>query len=163
MENSNRDFVTLSSEVEQLKKYLDLEHLRFQDKFDFEIFVDEKIDSETTFIPNMIIQPHLENAIWHGLRYLDHKGLLQLKFLLQGKKLAVIIDDNGIGLAKSAALKTFNQKVHISRGVNNTNERIALLNDLYKKEITFAISEKKLPKIGTIVEINFPLMDRISR
>jgi two-component system, sensor histidine kinase YesM len=172
MENSNRDFVTLSNEVEQLKKYLDLEHLRFQDKFDFEIIVDEKLDAETTFIPNMIIQPHLENAIWHGLRYLDHKGLLQLKFRLQNKKLVVIIDDNGIGLAKSAALKTFNQKAHISRGVNNTNERIALLNDLYKKEITFTISEKKLPdsslhgelakQTGTIVEINFPLMDSVS-
>ena len=161
MENSNRDFVTLSSEVEQLKKYLDLEHLRFQDKFDFKIIVDEKIDSETTFIPNMIIQPHLENAIWHGLRYLENKGLLLLKFELQNKKLAVIIDDNGIGLAKSQELKTINQKVHISRGMNNTNERIALLNDLYRKEITFHISEKKFPQTGTIIEINFPLMDKM--
>lgn len=161
MENSNRDFVTLSSEIEQLKKYLDLEHLRFQDKFDFKIIIDEKIDAETTFIPNMIIQPHLENAIWHGLRYLETKGLLQLKFQLQNKKLAVIIDDNGIGLTKSQELKTFNQKIHISRGMNNTNERIALLNDLYKKEIAFRINEKKLPNTGTIVEISFPLIDKI--
>ena len=161
MENSNRDFVTLSSEIEQLKKYLDLEHLRFQDKFDFEIIIDEKIDSETTFIPNMIIQPHLENAIWHGLRYLENKGLLLLKFELQNKKLIVIIDDNGIGLAKSQELKTINQKVHISRGMNNTNERIALLNDLYKKEITFHISEKEFPESGTIVKISFPLMDKM--
>jgi two-component system, sensor histidine kinase YesM len=162
MENSNRDFVTLSSEVEQLKKYLDLEHLRFEDKFDFEIIVDPKIDTETTFIPNMIIQPHLENAIWHGLRYLENKGLLLLKFQLVDKKLAVIITDNGIGLTKSKDLKTINQKVHISRGLNNTNERIALLNDLYKKEITFQIKEKNLPETGTIVEINFPLMNSIS-
>ena len=161
MENSNRDFVTLSSEVEQLKKYLELEHLRFQDKFDFEIIIDDQIDSETTFIPNMIIQPHLENAIWHGLRYLENKGLLLLKFQIQNKKLTVIIEDNGIGLAKSQELKTINQKVHISRGMNNTNERIALLNDLYKKEITFQISEKILPETGTIVKISFPLMDKI--
>lgn len=161
MENSNRDFVTLSSEVEQLKKYLDLEHLRFQDKFDFEIIVDDKIDPETTFIPNMIIQPHLENAIWHGLRYLESKGLLQLKFEIHNKNLVVIIDDNGIGLAKSSALKTINQKVHISRGMNNTNERIALLNDLYKKEIKFDIQEKKQPKSGTIVSISFPLIHKI--
>ena len=161
MENSNRDFVTLSSEVEQLKKYLELEHLRFQDKFDFEIIIDEQIDSETTFIPNMIIQPHLENAIWHGLRYLENKGLLLLKFQIQNKKLTLIIEDNGIGLAKSQELKTINQKVHISRGMNNTNERIALLNDLYKKEITFQISEKILPETGTIVKISFPLIDKI--
>ncbi|WP_310557229.1 histidine kinase [Flavobacterium sp.] len=161
MENSNRDFVTLSSEIEQLKKYLDLEHLRFQDQFNFEIIIDENLDTETTLVPNMIVQPHLENAIWHGLRYIEKKGLLLLKFQVNRGKLAVIVDDNGIGLTKSQELKTFNQKAHISRGMNNTNERIALLNDLYKKEITFTISEKKLPETGTIVEINFPLMDKI--
>jgi two-component system sensor histidine kinase YesM len=161
MENSNRDFVTLNNEIEQLKKYLDLEHLRFQDKFDFTIFVDENLDTETTLVPNMIIQPHLENAIWHGLRYLDKKGLLQLRFLLKEGKIAVIIDDNGIGLTKSAELKTRNQKVHESRGLTNTKERIALLNDLYKKEISFQINEKTTPDIGTIVTISFPLIDKI--
>jgi two-component system, sensor histidine kinase YesM len=161
MENSNSDFVTIGNEVEQLKKYLDLEHLRFANKFDFNIIVDPNIDVETTFIPNMIIQPHLENAIWHGLRYLENKGLLLLKFELKKSKIAVIIDDNGIGLTKSKELKTINQKVHISRGVNNTQERIALLNDLYKKEITFQINEKTSPQTGTIVEINFPLIDKI--
>jgi two-component system, sensor histidine kinase YesM len=161
MENSNKDFVTLSNEIEQLKKYLDLEHLRFEDKFDFEILVDEKLDTETTFVPNMIIQPHLENAIWHGLRYLEDKGFLRLKFGLQDKNVVVMIDDNGIGLIKSSELKTINQKVHLSRGMTNTRERIALLNDLYKKEISFDIREKIAPETGTIVTINFPLMDKI--
>lgn len=161
MENSNKDFVTLSNEVEQLKKYLDLEHLRFQDKFDFEILVDENLDSETTFIPNMIIQPHLENAIWHGLRYLENKGFLSLKFILYDKKVKVIIDDNGIGLTKSQELKTFNQMVHKSVGLDNTKQRISLLNDLYKTEITFEIKEKIMPKTGTIIEIVFPLIDKI--
>jgi two-component system, sensor histidine kinase YesM len=162
MENSNKDFITLNNEIEQLKKYLDLEHMRFQDKFDFEIIIDETLDTETILIPNMIIQPHLENSIWHGLRYLENKGHLKLKFLLSNGKVSVIIDDNGIGLSKSAALKTLNQKVHVSRGMTNTNERIALLNDLYKKQISFQISEKTLPETGTIVEINFPLIDKIS-
>ncbi len=162
MENSNKDFVTLSNEVEQLKKYLDLEYLRFQDKFDFEITVDENLDTETTLIPNMIIQPHLENAIWHGLRYLENKGFLSLKFTLNDKKVKVIIDDNGIGLSKSQELKTFNQMAHKSVGLDNTKQRISLLNDLYKTEITFEINEKIMPKTGTIVEIIFPLIDRIS-
>ncbi len=161
MENSNKDFVTLSNEVEQLKKYLDLEHLRFQDKFDFEIVVEENLDSETTFIPNMIIQPHLENAIWHGLRYLENKGFLSLKFELNNKKIIVIIDDNGIGLSKSQELKTLNQMVHKSVGLDNTKQRISLLNDLYKTEISFTIQEKKYPNSGTIVEIIFPLIDKI--
>jgi two-component system, sensor histidine kinase YesM len=161
MENSNKDFISLDKEVEQLKKYLDLEHLRFQDKFDFEIVVDDSLDAERVFIPNMIIQPNLENAIWHGLRYLETKGFLSLRFEFKNKKINVFIEDNGIGLAKSRELKTTNQKIYESRGLNNTKERIDLLNELYKKDISFTISEKELPETGTIVQIVFPLIDKI--
>jgi lipopolysaccharide biosynthesis regulator YciM/anti-sigma regulatory factor (Ser/Thr protein kinase) len=161
MENSNKDFVTLSNEMEQLKKYLDLEHLRFHDKFDYQIIADENLDIETTFVPNMIVQPHLENAIWHGLRYRETKGLLLLKFTFKRGKIGIIIDDNGIGLTKSQELKTQNQKVHQSRGLTNTKERINLLNELYKTNITFNISEKITPETGTLVEINFPLIDKL--
>jgi two-component system sensor histidine kinase YesM len=161
MENSNKDFITLDKEIEQLKKYLDLEHLRFQDKFDFKISVDDALDTETVLIPNMIIQPHLENAIWHGLRYLDKKGFLNLNFEFVAEKVVVIIEDDGIGLTKSRELKTNNQKAHESRGLSNTKERIGLLNELYKKNISFEIIEKRMPKTGTIVRIVFPLIDKI--
>src|SRR6218665_709318 len=161
MENSNRDFVSLSTEIEQLKKYLDLEHLRFHDKFDFKIEVDENLDTDSVFVPNMIIQPHLENAIWHGLRYKENKGLLLLKFELKNNKIFAVIDDNGIGLTKSSELKTQNQKVHQSRGVTNTKERIALLNDLYKMNISFQIKEKERPQTGTLIEIIFPHINRM--
>jgi two-component system sensor histidine kinase YesM len=161
MENSNKDFITLDNELEQLKKYLELEHLRFQDKFDFKISVDPELDAERTMVPNMIMQPHLENAIWHGLRYLDAKGLLQLQVQLTNGKVVIRIDDNGIGLTKSEELKTSNQKVHESRGMSNTKERIGLLNELYKKNITFQIFEKAFPETGTVVEIVFPLIDKI--
>ena len=160
MENSNKDFISLSSEIEQLKKYLDLEHLRFQDKFDYEITVDENLDTETTFVPNMLIQPHLENAIWHGLRYRETKGLLQLRFGIKNNKISVLIDDDGIGLTKSAELKTRNQKVHQSRGLTNTKERIGLLNELYKTNIAFSITEKNSGTTGTLVEITFPILDK---
>lgn len=160
MENSNKDFISLSSEIEQLKKYLDLEHLRFQDKFDYEITVDENLDTETTFVPNMLIQPHLENAIWHGLRYRETKGLLQLRFGIKNNKISVVIDDDGIGLTKSAELKTRNQKVHQSRGLTNTKERISLLNELYKANIAFSITEKNSGTTGTLVEITFPILDK---
>ena len=161
MENSNKDFITLDKEMEQLKKYLDLEHLRFQDKFDFEISIDKALDSEATLVPNMIIQPHLENAIWHGLRYLDKKGFLHLNVQFVDGKVVVNIDDNGIGMTKSQELKTTNQKVHESRGVSNTKERIGLLNELYKKNISFGITEKEMPQTGTIVKIIFPLIDTL--
>ena len=160
MENSNKDFVTLGNEIENLTKYLELEHLRFKDKFDFEIKVDEKLDYETIWIPNMIIQPHLENAIWHGLRYKEEKGLLKMIFSLEGKNIHITIDDNGIGPTKSGELKTHNQKAHESRGLTNTKERMTLLNELYKTKITFSMTEKQLPETGTIVQITFPLINK---
>lgn len=161
MENSNKDFVTLNNEVEQLKKYLDLEHLRFNEKFDYEISIDEALDGDAVLVPNMLLQPHLENAIWHGLRYKEGKGFLKLDFKLKNNMVKVIVDDNGIGLTKSKELKTTNQKVHESRGMTNTRERISLLNELYKKNISLKISEKENPETGTRIEISFPLIDRI--
>ena len=109
----------------------------------------------------MILQPHLENAIWHGLRYLDKKGFLSLRFDFKNGKIIVTIEDNGIGLTKSHELKTTNQKIYESRGLNNTKERIALLNELYKKGIAFEIVEKEGLESGTMVQIVFPLIDKI--
>lgn len=161
MENSNKDFVSLTNEISQLKKYLDLEHLRFQDQFDYEISVDENLDTDAIFIPNMIIQPHLENAIWHGLRYLEHKGRLLLNFKSENNKIVILIDDDGIGLTRSKELKTVNQKVHESRGLTNTKERIHLLNELYKHSISFEITEKKAPESGTVVRIELPIINKV--
>ncbi|OFY87929.1 MAG: regulator of cell autolysis [Bacteroidetes bacterium RIFCSPLOWO2_12_FULL_35_15] len=159
MENSNKDFISLSNEIELIKKYLDLEHLRFKEKFDYQLIIDEKIDTETTLVPNMIIQPQLENAIWHGLRYKEEKGILEIKFSLEDKNICIEISDDGIGLKKSKELKTLNQKSHESRGLNNTLERIKLLNQLYHKNIQLKISEKtEKGSSGTIVKILFPLI-----
>ncbi len=160
MENSNKDFVTLGNEIENLTKYLELEHLRFKDKFDFEINVDENLDPETIWVPNMIAQPHLENAIWHGLRYKEEKGLLKMNVTLDGKRMLITIDDNGIGPTKSAELKTHNQKAHQSRGLTNTKERMTLLNQLYKIKMDFTVTEKDSPETGTIVRITFPIIHK---
>jgi len=138
-----------------------LEHLRFQDKFDYEIVVDETLDPETIWIPNMLLQPHLENAIWHGLRYKDEKGSLKISFLKENKRIKVCIEDDGIGIEKSKTLKTQNQKIHISRGLNNVKERIQLLNDLYKQKIQLEI-QTGTKGIGTKVELYFLLWNSIS-
>lgn len=160
MENSNKDFVTLTTEVDNLKKYLELEHLRFKDKFDYKINVDEKLDPDNVHVPNMIIQPHLENAIWHGLRYLEDKGFLALNFKLEGKNIIITVEDNGIGLKKSNELKTHNQKEHESRGLTNTKERMQLLNELHKTKMSFSIDEKQPPATGTIVKIIVPIIHK---
>jgi two-component system, sensor histidine kinase YesM len=155
MEHSNKDFVRLSEELEMVRKYLELEKQRFAQKFDYEILVNENIDPDAIEIPNMLIQPNLENAIWHGLRYLDHKGLLQLKIEKTGTQIRVIILDNGIGITKSLELKTRNQQVHKSRGMQNTHERIALLNQLYHRNIRLHMRELDAPETGTEVQLIF--------
>jgi len=157
MENSNKDFIPLSVEIDQLKEYLELEHMRFRDKFTYCIDIDSSLDADAISVPNMIIQPQLENAIWHGLRYKEGEGLLTLSFMRKDDIICIRIEDDGIGLTKSKELKTKHQKAHTSRGLTNTRERIALLNNLYDTNITMEIKEKYEEKSGVIVTICFPL------
>ncbi len=161
MENSNKDFIPLSTEIEQMKEYLDLEHMRFHDKFSYSINVDKSLDTDTILVPNMLIQPQLENAIWHGLRYKEEKGMLELNI---GKNkenyLIIIIEDNGIGLQKSQELKTLHQKVHQSRGLTNTQERIHLLNTLYNSKINIDIEDKSGNETGVKVTIKLPVINK---
>jgi hypothetical protein len=153
MENSNKDFVPLSVELAQVKEYLQLENMRFADKFTYDIEVDEALDTDAVMIPNMLIQPQLENAVWHGLRYKEEKGHLLLKICKQQTHLSVLIIDNGIGIQQSETWKTPRQKEHTSRGLTNTYERIELLNKLYHTNIRLTIKERKGEETGVIVEI----------
>lgn len=160
LENSNKDFTPLTTELEQLKEYLELEHMRFQDKFTYQIRIDESLDMEAILIPNMLIQPQLENAIWHGLRYKENSGLLTLTIRKKASSLSVVIEDNGIGLTKSRELKTKHQREHHSRGLTNTYERIHLLNSLYNCHITIDITEKTGNESGVIVTFHFPIQHK---
>lgn len=161
MENSNKDFISLSNELEHLKEYLELEHLRFRDKFYYEIHLDTSIDSDAVYIPNMLIQPQLENAIWHGLRYKESMGKLTLRISKGKDGLFIMIEDDGIGLKKSKELKTRHQRQHNSRGLTNTQERMSLLNQLYHIHITMEINDKKdKENIGVIVIFRFPFIDK---
>ena len=78
LENSEEDFIPLSKEIELLQKYTKLEHFRFQDKFDYDILVDDAIPTNQFKIPPMLLQPYIENAVWHGLRYKKEKGFLTI-------------------------------------------------------------------------------------
>ena len=160
MENSNKDFISLTTEMEQMKEYLDLEYLRFHDKFQYRIEIEDDIDSDATMIPNMLIQPQLENAIWHGLRYKEGIGLLTLKVLQENNRLYAIVEDNGIGLTRSRELKTKHQREHNSRGLTNTYERINLLNSLYNTNISIDVKEKEEDETGVIVTLRFPLINK---
>jgi LytS/YehU family sensor histidine kinase len=159
MEVSSKDFIPLDRELDLLRKYLELEHLRFGQHFDFEIKIDENIQTEDFAIPGFLIQPHLENAIWHGLRYRKSKGKLTLSMQREGKQLRVSIEDNGIGIEESKKLKTENQKSHKSRGFSNMEERIGLLNGLYGFKIVLDVKSPINAEGGTVVAYLLPLKE----
>ncbi|MBD3906551.1 histidine kinase [Chryseobacterium sp. C-2] len=151
MENSTEDFIPFQQELDLLQNYLALEKTRFADKFDYEIEVDESLNTQSLKVPGMLIQPFLENAIWHGLRYRTEKGFLSLKFEKNNDSLNIFIEDNGIGIEESKKQKTEHQKTREGRGMKNTLERIRLLNDLYKKNIVCKVEDSEN---GVFVQIS---------
>lgn len=156
MENSTEDFIPFQQELDLLQNYLALEKTRFADKFDYEIEVDENLNTQSLKVPGMLIQPFLENAIWHGLRYRTEKGFLSLKFEKNNDSLNIFIEDNGIGIEESKKQKTEHQKSRKGRGMKNTLERITLLNDLYKKDILCSVKDSEN---GVFVEISYKLIN----
>lgn len=142
LENSEEDFIPLEKEIELLRLYVQLEHFRFQDKFEYTVEVDPEIDINEYMIPPMLLQPYVENAVWHGLRYKTEKGLLSIRFQKEtSESIEIIITDDGIGRKKSKELKTQNQKLQKSRGMGNIKKRIAILNKMYKDKVDVFISD----------------------
>lgn len=159
MENSTEDFIPFQQELDLLQNYLALEKTRFSDKFDYEIEVDESLNTQSLKVPGMLVQPFLENAIWHGLRYRTTKGFLKLHFEKENQYLKITVEDNGIGIEESKKQKTEHQKTRKGRGMKNTLERIALLNDLYHQEIQCNITDKQDVQ-GVFVEIRYKLVNK---
>jgi two-component system LytT family sensor kinase len=164
MENSQLDFVPLAGEINILELYLGLEHFRFREKFEYTFTVDENIDKDAFEIPPMLIQPYIENAVWHGLRYKEEKGVLNVSFhLLENNQIKVIIEDDGVGRKKSAKLKTVNQKTGSSTGIKNTVNRIAIINDIYKKNIVITIEDLYPAKEDSGTRVTIVLPEKITK
>ena len=152
LENSEEDFIPLSKELELLELYVKLEHSRFPDKFDYEVNIPESVAVNSFEIPPMLLQPYIENAIWHGLRYKKEKGFLKINVSqLTEELLQIEIIDNGIGRKKSTTLKTENQKKQKSKGMGNIKKRVAILNDMYKNKVDVSISNLLEDETGTKV------------
>ena len=142
LENSEKDFIPLEKEIELLELYTKLEHFRFQDKFDYNIEVDENINIEDFVIPPMLLQPYIENAVWHGLRYKKTKGRLDINIVkMEEDEIAITITDDGIGREKSKALKTDNQQKQSSQGMSNIKKRVEILNNMYKDKVDVVVED----------------------
>jgi LytS/YehU family sensor histidine kinase len=161
LDNSEQTFISISSKIELLKLYVDLEALRLNNSFTATFLVDPNLD-QSILIPTLLIQPHIENAIWHGLQAKQGEKILLISFMqLNDETIQVIIEDNGLG--RKAALEIKNRKInlHQSKGTKISEDRIALLNKLFgaspKIEIIDLLNENNLA-CGTKVIINLPII-----
>ena len=154
LENSDEDFIPLTKEIELIELYVKLEHNRFKDKFVYHVFIDSNIDLEKFNIPPMLLQPYIENAIWHGLRYKEEMGELLISMeVYDHETIRIVIQDDGIGRKKSKELKTENQLKRKSKGMITIKNRIAILNDMYKEKITVNVTDVFENAEGTKVEL----------
>jgi ligand-binding sensor domain-containing protein len=160
LNNSEKSLVTLREELDAMRLYIELEQMRFQNTFQYEINVGEEIDPDFEQIPTMLIQPYVENAILHGLNPKGERGLLKLEIRLAGGVMICSIMDNGIGREKSAEMKRNSAKEHKSMGMDITKQRLQILNSVNNSNLSVRISdlrdEKGLPA-GTKVDIFIPI------
>ena len=154
LENSGEDFIPLIKEIEILELYLKLEHSRFKDKFEYLLKIDESIRLEKLSIPPMLIQPYIENAVWHGLRYKAEKGFLEIEFKNTDQNIEIVISDNGIGRKRSMELKTENQKIIKSTGLKNIANIINIIREIYHFKLDVIVLDL-IPETGegTVVKL----------
>lgn len=161
LDNSLRTKISLEQEVDMLTSYIQMEELRFDHGFNFEIVLNENIAPANLFIPGMIIQPFVENAIIHGLMHKKEKGLLQVHFSLSGQQLICTVEDNGIGRAKSAEINAKKSTNHQSQGTAIAINRLRLLSDVKKgiiNDVTFVDLYDDGHEAGLKVIIKLPLL-----
>lgn len=160
LQNSQRDFISLDTELDMLKLYLDLEALRFKDTFHYEIIVDENLDEEEVMVPSLLVQPFAENAIWHGLLNKTGSKRLTITFTNTDDCLTCYVQDNGIGREKAAALKSEQVDIlgHESKGMDIVKERLGLLEQRTGKKSGIMITDlyDGAEPAGTLVEIKIP-------
>jgi len=144
--NSKEEEVSLDDEIKFLEAYIKLEQQRLKNSFEFEIKVDEKINTEDTLIPPSVLQPFIENSIWHGLSEKEN-GHLMVTFIKKQDNLLCIIDDNGLGIKPK-------KNNHESVGIGNAQDRLSLVNSLKGTDAKIELIEKNE---GVRVEIQLPL------
>lgn len=161
LENSRKDLVSLEDEMSTLRHYLDLQKVRFDNRFDYKLTANVAEATDELMIPPMFAQPFIENSLEHGIVDRDD-GLIEITFEQIGEKLKFMVSDNGIGLTKSLSMKK--KDVHESMATKITKDRIELLRKQLKKNITFNIKDRfndTSEVIGTQVIFELPIDYRL--
>ncbi len=158
LENADKPFIPLCKEIDFLKLYLSLETLRVPE-LQYSIFTDPVLNTDEILIPNMILQPYVENAIWHGLSYKEGDKQLQIRINRVNGIVQYEIEDNGVGRKKSEEMKSLFRKQNQSKGMELLNKRFKLLSAEYNSKIQTSITDviKDNEVAGTLVILQVPV------
>jgi sensor histidine kinase YesM len=163
LEYSTEEFITLKEELQVLSLYVQIEQLRFRDEFGFIIKVDESLNDEELIVPPLIVQPFLENAIWHGLMQKQGEKKIELFVEDAGNKLKIVLRDNGIGRDEASRNNVGKQKENRSMAIDLTRQRIEMLEEKDKKGDKVTIidlyDDSRAPK-GTEVRLLIPKIQK---
>lgn len=152
--------ITIDDEAERLRDYLSLEQLRMENRFEFQLEVDPSLENEEILIPSMIIQPFVENAIWHGISSITEKGQIRISFHNQSEKeIRVLVEDNGVGI-RQASLTPEKTGNHLHMGVEMTRKRLDILAKKYGVNAKLSWTDKSPGKSnpGTVVTLVIPVI-----
>jgi tetratricopeptide (TPR) repeat protein len=161
LENSQYTSVPLRDELDALNLYLELEMIRFKDKFEYEINIDDEIDTLLYKVPTMLIQPYVENSISHGLMPNENKGHVKIDLKLEHEYILCTIEDNGIGREAALEKKKKSDGNHNSLGTQIVSSRLDLVNSLYGTTLKTTYTDLRNENgeaSGTRVEIQIPIL-----
>lgn len=155
LENSEKKEVSLTGDLKALELYIQLESLRLNNKFTYKIKVDDDIDKETAMIPPLILQPFVENSIWHGIAKKEGEGNIFINIRKDGEMMNCVVEDNGIGRQVSGEITSLKDSTgKRSLGMKLTKERIDIINKTKKVNATVKLTDLTP---GTRVEVRLPL------
>ena len=160
LDQSSQSLVSLRNTIDYLERYMEMENIR-NSLFTHQITTDENLDADETLVPPMLIQPFIENAIWHGISASKKNIHVTIHFKKENEKLICTIDDNGMGIGQSQKNKPNNTNRHKAVGIINIKNRVKLLNEKYDLRARINIVDKKdIPgctEKGTLVTLELPL------
>lgn len=161
LDNSRSDLVSLRDEMEALRLYVELEAMRFVGRFSYKINISPELDTSSIEVPPMLVQPYVENAIWHGLMHKESDDChLEVRAFPREGRLCIVVEDNGIGREMAKQLKSKSATLHKSHGMKVTAERIGIINQIYEAKATVEIEDLKDEQgeaAGTRVSLFLPL------
>lgn len=143
LESSNEEYILLNKELITLENYLELQKLRFENRFNYIIETTPDLNTETVLIPPMLTQPFIENALEHGLQNADNEGFIKIAFGFSEKHVTIEVQDNGIGRERAAVIKKESKILHRSMAMEISKERLSILNKGHKRKITLDVFDLK--------------------